>query len=230
MTTSPQGRRARTVRVGAVTMLALALTAGMAGCGRAASEAGSTTSDTASDTAPEMPSDTASEMLYVPRASERSSVPPASEPSSAPPVSGLKYKLSGKLCRNVDLRAIEELFPDQDHKPLSNIRRYCGTARSSRDGLLSIGIDAELLPDGEWAKRFYDTGRQMADSDVHDIGGAGTEAFWTGDSPLIRLTTYHGNLVLEIDVHMLTSDVDLPDDMPQRLARVADGTFERLAP
>jgi hypothetical protein len=208
------------VRVAAVTMFALAVTAGMAGCGRAASEAGSS------------PSDMASEMLYVPRASERSSVPPASERSSAPPVSGPKYKLSGKLCRKADLRAIEELFPTQKYKPLASTRRYCATARSSRDGVHSIGVsvDAELLPDEEWAKRFFDMSRQTATEDVHDIGGAGTEALWTGDSTSIDLTTYHGNLVLELEVQLLNPDDDLPDDMPQRLARVADGTFERLAP
>jgi hypothetical protein len=95
---------------------------------------------------------------------------------------------------------------------------------------VSFSVNAELLPTEKAAKLYLDTGRRLAKSPATDIGGAGSGAYWTGDDNKVTLVSYHGNLALDITVAVVNDAHRLPAGLPERLARVADGTFARLSP
>lgn len=142
---------------------------------------------------------------------------------------GPVYVPSGELCERADLAPIAELFPKAD-TPLANTARLCDTSRSSDAMVVTLSVDAELLKDGRWAKEYFDTARRRAKTTPTDVPAAGAGAFWTGDERTVELFSYHGNLVLQIRLHALRDQDRLPADTADRLARVAAGTFARLAP
>jgi hypothetical protein len=165
-----------------------------------------------------------------PSAGPPSAPPPATTPSSAGPMPGPAYGLTGSLCEKADLTALTELWSTV-RKPLAETERLCATGLASNSMTVSLGVDAELLPDASTSRLFMQTGRRLSPTPAHDIGGAGADAFWTADGKgVVRLTAAHGNLVLELDIVSVTDGRRLPDDIAERLARVAAGTFERLAP
>ncbi|MEH1013630.1 hypothetical protein V6U90_11020 [Micromonospora sp. CPCC 206060] len=157
-------------------------------------------------------------------------------PTSAPTTTGpvgpgdVTYTLPAKLCPAVDDAALAEIFPRDGGAPVLDIPGACGITRLAEGMTVGLNVDAELLKDGQWAQRFYETGRRLARGTPTDIDGAGTAAFWTVEKNRIKLVTYHGNLALTLTCEPVAAAGRLPADVPQRLARVAAGTFARLAP
>ncbi|MFI6761331.1 hypothetical protein ACIBF5_19560 [Micromonospora sp. NPDC050417] len=198
----------RTVRPWALALALVAVLAA-AGCGDADSTTGSGPDRVL--TQPPLPSQTTA----APRTSSADQGP--------------VYAPSGSLCERADLASLAELFPKAE-TPLANTARLCDTSRSSESMVVTLSIDAELLKDGRWAKEFFDTARRRAKTAPTDVPAAGAGAFWTGDERTVELFSYHGNLVLQIRLHALRDQDRLPADTPDRLARVAAGTFARLAP
>jgi hypothetical protein len=156
------------------------------------------------------------------------SAPPAASASAA--TTGKVYTLAGKLCGVADQAPLAELFPTVSGKPIADSPRLCATSRRSSTVSVSVSIDAELLRTEQQAKLFLDAARGSSrGGPPTDIGGAGTAAFWAGSGKEVKLTSYDGNLVLELRVASV-GDNDLPQGVPERLARVAEGTFAKLAP
>jgi hypothetical protein len=156
------------------------------------------------------------------------SAPPAASASGA--AAGPVYVLSGKLCGLADQAPLAELFPTATGKPIADTPRLCATSRRSSTVSVSVSIDAELLRTEQQARLFMEAARGTSrGGPPTDIEGAGTDAFWAGDGHEVKLTSYHGNLVLELRVASV-GDNDLPQGVPERLARVAEGTFAKLAP
>jgi hypothetical protein len=155
-----------------------------------------------------------------------SATPSASASAAAGPV----YALSGNLCGIADLAPLAELFPTVSGKPIADSPRLCATSRRSSTVSVSVSVDAELLRTEQQARLFLDASRGAGrGGPPTDIEGAGTAAFWAGGGKEVKLTSYDGNLVLELRVASV-GDNDLPEGVPERLARVAEGTFAKLAP
>ena len=95
---------------------------------------------------------------------------------------------------------------------------------------VSLSIDAELQPNTKTAKLFLDTSRRLDGGTPTDLPGVGSGAFWIGDATKVKLVSYHGNLNLTIICEPVSSRHQLPAGVPERLGRVAAGTFARLAP
>nr|MDT0659354.1 hypothetical protein [Micromonospora sp. DSM 115978] len=164
-------------------------------------------------------------VLTLPPLPPETTAPPTTAPADQGPV----YVLTGTLCDRADVSALADLYPTAD-TPLTNSARLCATARSSDRSVVSLSIDAELLRDGRWAREYFDTSRRLAQDSPTDIPGAGSGAFWTGDERTVELFSFHGNLVLQIRLRTVRDADKLPADAADRLARVAAGTFARLAP
>ncbi|MFD0747627.1 hypothetical protein ACFQ1L_41880 [Phytohabitans flavus] len=155
--------------------------------------------------------------------------PSAEGTSAPPPAAGVVYKLSGDLCEKADQAPFADLYPKEDAQPLVNTEKLCVTRRTSADKSISLTIDADLLPNEAAAKLFVETGRRLAKRPFTDVTGAGSDAHWSGDKDDVKLTSYHGNLVLEVQAAANVAD-GMPDDVVQRLVRVAEGTYAKLAP
>lgn len=153
----------------------------------------------------------------------------AAPATSAPAGTGPVYKLSGNLCQKADQSPLADLYPIGDDKPLVATHKLCATSRKSQTVTVALSIDADLMPNERTAKLFVETGRRLARSTPTDIEGAGSDAFWTGTEKDVKLTAYHGNLVLEVSISNLSTKVPFPDGMPERLVRVAAGTYAHLA-
>jgi hypothetical protein len=162
-----------------------------------------------------------------PGAPPEPSTPPPPTATTDPP--GPVYRLSGSLCDKADLGPLEELWP-RARTPLADTERLCTTARVSSSMTVSVTVDANLLPDAASVALYLETGRRLSPWPAKDIAGAGGDAFWAAKGSQAKLTAGHGNLILEVDVLGITDGEDLPDDIAERLARVAAGTFARLAP
>jgi len=156
-------------------------------------------------------------------------LPPDSPTSPPPPAAGALYKLSGALCEKADQSSFVDLYPTEDAKPLVNTEKLCVTRRTSAERSVSLTIDADLLPTEQAAKLFVETGRRLAKRPFTNVTGAGADAYWDGDKDDVKLTSYHGNLVLEVQAAVNVAD-GMPDDVVQRLVRVAEGTYAKLAP
>jgi hypothetical protein len=155
---------------------------------------------------------------------------PSSEQTSAPAAAaGVVYRLSGDLCAKADQSPFADLYPKEDAKPLVNTEKLCVTRRTSAERSVSLTIDADLLPNEKSAKLFVETGRRLAKRPFTNVTGAGSDAYWSGDKDDVKLTSYHGNLVLEVEAAVNVAD-GMPDDVVQRLVRVAEGTYAKLAP
>jgi hypothetical protein len=155
--------------------------------------------------------------------------PSTTAPATTPADQGPTYAMTGSLCRRADLTPIAEIYPTAD-TPLADSARLCHISYSSPRSVVAFSLDAELFPDGRWAREYLDTARRKAPSQPTDIAGAGAAAFWFGDERAVELNSQHGNLVLQIQIEAIRDADKLPDDTPERLARVAAGTFARLAP
>ncbi|MFC0531061.1 hypothetical protein [Phytohabitans kaempferiae] len=163
------------------------------------------------------------------------------EPETAPPVAitpspsaaasaGPVYALAGNLCGVADQKPLDELFPTVTGKPIADSPRLCATSRRSSTVSVSLSIDAELLRTEQQAKLFLDAARRTNKVGTPtDVQGVGTDAYWAGDPKEVNLTAYDGNLVLELRIASV-GDNPLPQGVPERLARVAEGTFAKLAP
>ncbi|WP_281904494.1 hypothetical protein [Phytohabitans aurantiacus] len=193
---------ARQARRSAVVALAAALLSTVAACGGG---------DDASSPIPEPP----------PLATEAATPTPAG--------SGPVYVLSGELCKKADQSPLADLYPKEEAQPLVNTERLCITHRTSGEKGIDLTVDAEVLNDEGMAKRFVETGRRLAKRPYTDVTGAGTDAHWSGDKDDVKLTSYNGNLVLEVEASVNVAD-GLPPDIVQRLVKVAAGTYQRLAP
>lgn len=154
---------------------------------------------------------------------------PSTEKTSAAPPTGVVYKLSGDLCEKADQAPFADLYPTEDDKRLASTEKLCVTRRTSPDKSISLTIDADLLPTESAAKLFVETGRRLAKRPYTDVDGAGADAYWDGDKDDVKLTSYHGNLVLEVQAAVNVAD-GMPKDVVQRLVRVAEGTYAKLAP
>jgi hypothetical protein len=156
------------------------------------------------------------------------STPPAASASAA--AAGPVYRLGDGLCGVADQAPLAELFPTVSGKPIANSPKLCATSRRSSSVSVSVSIDAELLRTEQQARLFLETARGTSRGGTPtDIAGAGAAAFFVTDGHEVNLTSYHGNLVLELRVASV-GDNDLPQGVPERLARVAEGTFAKLAP
>jgi hypothetical protein len=154
---------------------------------------------------------------------------PATTTPPAPTLAAdVTYTLPTKLCAAVDDRALKEIFPI-DGEPVVDAAGVCGTSRASEAMRVSLSIDVKLLPNPKLGKQLYDSARRLATSTPTDLSGVGAGAFWTGDNNKVKLFSYHGNLTLTIICEPVSSKHQLPADVPQRLGRVAAGTFARLA-
>lgn len=140
------------------------------------------------------------------------------------------YTLPASLCAAVDDSALKDLFPNDGGRPIADSGGLCATSRSSAAMAVSLSVDAELLPTAAAAKQYFDASRRLARSTPTDIPGAGSGAFWTGGAAKVQLISYHGNLVLTLSCEPVSSQHPLPGGVPERLARVAAGTFAKLAP
>jgi hypothetical protein len=156
-------------------------------------------------------------------------LPSAEQTSAAAPAAGAVYRLSGDLCQKADQAPFADLYPTADAKPLASTEKLCVTRRTSAEKSISLTIDADLLPTEAAAKLFVETGRRLAKRPFTDVTGAGSDAYWSGDKDDVKLTSYHGNLVLEVQAAVNVAD-GLPSDVVQRLVRVAEGTYAKLAP
>lgn len=156
-------------------------------------------------------------------------LPSTERTTAAAPAGGVVYKLSGDLCEKADQAPFADLYPTADAKPLASTEKLCVTRRTSADKSISLTIDADLLPTEEAAKLFVQTGRRLAKRPFTDVEGAGSDAYWDGDKDDVKLTSYHGNLVLEVQAAVNVAD-GMPGDVVQRLVRVAEGTYAKLAP
>jgi hypothetical protein len=160
-----------------------------------------------------------------PRASSSAAASPSASATTGP-----VYALAGNLCGVADLAPLAELFPATGGKPLADTPKLCATSRRSKTVSVSVSVDAELLRTEQQARLFMDAARGTSRRGTPtDIAGAGTAAFWAGDGKEVKLTTYDGNLVLELRVASV-GDNHLPAGVPERLARIAEGTFAKLAP
>jgi hypothetical protein len=160
--------------------------------------------------------------------SPATSAPAAASASAA--AAGPVYTLSGKLCGIADQAPLAELFPTDGGKPLADTPQLCATSRRSPTLSVSVSIDAELLRTEQQAQLFVEAARgNSRGGPPTDIEGAGTDAFWAGGGKEVKLTAYDGNLVLELRIASVGEN-DLPPGVPERLARVAEGTFAKLAP
>lgn len=154
----------------------------------------------------------------------------ASSPSPTPVETEVVYELPQALCGKVDDGALEEIFPIDGGQPIADGPGLCATSRSSSAMAVGLSVDAELFRNGQIARAFFEKARATADSAPTDLPGVGSGAFWFGGASGVRLVAYHGNLALTIDCETVSAQHRLPDDIPQRLGRVAAGTFARLAP
>jgi hypothetical protein len=162
---------------------------------------------------------------------EAGAASPSTPPTTAAATpAGPVYKLPKGLCTAVDEGPLADLFPTDGGQPVADAGGLCATSRSSKQMAVSFSVNAELLPNERAARAYLDTGRRLAKSPPTDIGGAGSGAYWMGDDNQVKLVTYHGNLALDITVAVVNDAHRLPAGLPERLARVADGTFARLEP
>lgn len=198
-------RASRAVRGGTAVVFAAVLLATAAACG-----------------ASDEPDDRVITLPPLPSSVETTTTAP-------PPAGGVVYKLSGKLCEKADQAAFAELYPNEDPNPLVNTEKLCATRRTSPDKSISLTIDANVMPAEEAAKLFVETSRQRPRRPPTTDVEVGSDAFWDGDQDDVKLTSYHGNLVLEVQVAVNGAD-GLPGDVVQRLVRVAEGTYAKLAP
>jgi hypothetical protein len=161
--------------------------------------------------------------------------PPPSEwalPTSAPATpagTGPMYALTGKLCGKVDQSALADLYPKEDATRLVNTAKLCVTSRESARRDVSLTVDADLMPDERAAKLVVETGRRRSSLPTTDVGGAGADAFYVTGQNRVKLTSYQGNLVLEVEALADATD-GLPEDIADRLVKVAAGTYARLSP
>lgn len=159
---------------------------------------------------------------------QATSTPPAASASAA--AAGPVYALGGNLCGVADQAPLAELFPTATGKPIADSPRLCATSRRSSSVSVSVSIDAELLRTEQQARLYLETARGTSQGGAPtDIPGAGAAAFFVTDGHEVKLTSYHGNLVLELRVASV-GDNDLPQGVPERLARIAEGTYAKLAP
>ncbi|GAA4728314.1 hypothetical protein [Phytohabitans rumicis] len=149
--------------------------------------------------------------------------------TSAPAAAGVVYTLSGELCEKADQSPLVDLYPKEDAARLVNTEKLCVTRRTSTERSVSLTIDADLLQTEAAAKLFVETGRRLAKRPYTDVDGAGTDAFWSSDKDDVKLTSYHGNLVLEVEAAVNVAD-GMPADIVPRLVRIAAGTYAKLAP
>ncbi|GAB3517361.1 hypothetical protein GCM10027575_40190 [Phytohabitans suffuscus] len=154
---------------------------------------------------------------------------PSTERTTAAAPAAAVYRLSGNLCEKADQTPFADLYPREDAKRLVATEKLCMTRRTSAEKSVSLTIDADLLPTEAAAKLFVETGRRLAKRPFTDVDGAGADAYWDGDQDDVKLTSYHGNLVLEVRAAVNVKD-GMPDDVVQRLVRVAEGTYAKLAP
>jgi hypothetical protein len=143
---------------------------------------------------------------------------------------GVTYKLPASLCAAADQSALEDIFPTGGGAPIADSPGLCATSRSSPAMAVSLSIDAELARTEKDAKVFFDGARRLARSTPTDLPGVGSGAFWTAEKNNVKLISYHGNLVLTITCEPVSSQRQLPASVPERLGRVAAGTFGRLTP
>lgn len=164
--------------------------------------------------------------IVIPKPSET----PAPAESSTAPRTGPVYKLSGSLCAKADQRAITEIYPKQDGPPMVDTEKLCVITWQTASQSLTLTLDADLRPDEQWARDFVAESRQRSKYPVTDVAGVGAAAFWqeilAGE---VRLTSYHGNLVLRVEASVNEKD-GFPKDIQARVQRVAAGTYPKLAP
>ena len=168
--------------------------------------------------------------IDIARASTPEASSAAASPSPTPVKTEVVYELPPALCRMVDDSALKEVFPIDGGQPVADGPGLCVTSRSSKAMAVGLSVDAELFPNGQIARDFFEKARATADSAPTDLPGVGSGAFWFGGASGVRLVAYHGNLALTIDCETVSEQHRLPDDIAQRLGRVAAGTFARLAP
>jgi hypothetical protein len=154
----------------------------------------------------------------------------APSPSPTPSETEVVYQLPQALCGMVDDSALKEIFPIDGGQPIADAPGLCATSRSSSAMAVGLSVDAELFRNGQIARDFFEMARATADSAPTELPGVGSGAFWFGGRSGVRLVAYHGNLALTIDCETVSARHQLPDDIAQRLGRVAAGTFARLAP
>jgi hypothetical protein len=155
--------------------------------------------------------------------------PEPSEVATSPAGTGPVYVLSGELCKKADQSPLADLYPKEGANPLVNTERLCITHRTSGEKGIDLTVDAEVLRDEATARLFVETGRRLAKRPYTDVTGAGADAHWSADKDDVKLTSYNGNLVLEVEASVNVAD-GLPPDIVQRLVKVAAGTYQRLAP
>ncbi|MEH1130093.1 hypothetical protein [Micromonospora sp. CPCC 206061] len=160
---------------------------------------------------------------------EQTPPPEPTEQATPSAGSGPVYVLSGELCTKADQSPLADLYPKEGANPLVNTERLCITHRTSGEKGIDLTVDAEVLRDEATARLFVETGRRLAKRPYTDVTGAGTDAHWSGDQDDVKLTSYNGNLVLEVEASVNVAD-GLPPDIVQRLVKVAAGTYQRLAP
>lgn len=156
-------------------------------------------------------------------------LPPVAEDTPSPAGTGPVYALSGDLCKKADQSPLADLYPKENAQPLVNTERLCITHRTSGEKGIDLTVDAEVLRDEATAKAFVETGRRLAQRPYTDVTGAGADAHWSGDQDDVKLTSYNGNMVLEVQASVNVAD-GMPADIVQRLVKVAAGTYERLRP
>jgi hypothetical protein len=197
-------------RLGAPAVLCAVLLAGVVGCSRSDPPA---TSPATAGPATTKPATT---------------TPATTTPTTAG--ADVTFQLPKSLCEAVDDSALKDLFPIDGGKPIANASGLCATSRSSTAMAVSLSIDAELLPNAKAGKLYLDTARRLGGGKPTDLPGAGSGAFWIGDTKKVKLVSYQANLVLTITCEPVSSQHELPAGVPERLGRVAAGTFARLAP
>ncbi|GAB3813986.1 hypothetical protein [Micromonospora zhanjiangensis] len=153
-----------------------------------------------------------------------------SAPATAPTAAGRTYTLPSSICAVADLTAITELYPTFDGKPLADSSGVCTRFLRSAKTVVVFTVDPQLAGSAKFGQEFLNTGRRLAKTKTTDLPGVGTDAYWTVDRYEVKVVTYDGNLILEVSISLPNKGTDaLPADTPQRLGRVANGTFAKLA-
>jgi hypothetical protein len=151
-------------------------------------------------------------------------------PTTSTIAAGRIYTLPPSLCGASDLTAITELYPTLDGKPLADSAGICTRFLKSTTTAVGITIDSNLVKEAKFGQAFLDTGRRLGKTKTTDMEGVGADAYWTVDKYEVQLVTYDGNLILQVSITLPKDSRNaLPADTPQRLGRVANGTFAKLA-
>lgn len=170
------------------------------------------------------------------------STQPSPEPSPIEPSptatepAGRRYALPERMCDKVDVTAFKDLYPEEEREDqhLLNTDDACSTAVIAGPGrVVSLTLRVELTPDydeyPELTRTYYESELAIPTTKPVAIDGVGTQAAWYGNKHEAWLYTFDANANLSIRAKTVNDTHELPDDVAERLVRVAAATLDGLA-